>query len=199
MTQVEQLFRILFIFIFFSTISISVYFRRKARRSGEAISRRSEGRPALLLRLILAILLYLPFFAYMLNPAWMAWSSLPLPGWLRWLGGALGLAMLPVVYWVFSSLDRNISETFLTKESHELVTHGPYRWVRHPLYSVATVEFISLGLLAANWLMLLMAILAIIALSLLVIPREEAELVNKFGEQYREYMRRSGRLIPRLG
>jgi protein-S-isoprenylcysteine O-methyltransferase Ste14 len=47
--------------------------------------------------------------------------------------------------------------------------------------------------------MLLMAILAIIALSLLVIPREEAELVNKFGEQYREYMRRSGRLIPRLG
>jgi protein-S-isoprenylcysteine O-methyltransferase Ste14 len=194
----EQLFRWFFVAIFVGTLSISGYFRYRARQSGEAIPRAREGNLAMLTRFLFAAPLYLPILAYMLNPAWMAWSSIPLPVGLRWLGAAVGLGALPLVYWVVSSIGNNISETFLTKEKHVLVTHGPYRWVRHPLYSAATITLVSLSILAANWFMLAMACVAFIGIAALVIPREEAELRRKFGDEYREYVLRTGRFAPRL-
>jgi len=177
---------------------ISGYFRYRARQSGEVIPRAREGKPAVLGRLLFAAPLFLSIFAYMLNPQWMAWSSLLLPDWLRWLAAAVGLAMLPMIYWMFRSIGKNISETFLTKESHVLVTHGPYRWIRHPLYTFAMIGLISLSLLAANWFMLLLSCLAFIGIAAFVVPREEAELGRKFGEAYRVYQERTGRFIPRL-
>ncbi len=192
----QQLFRWIFIGIFVITFSISAYFRRKARQSGKAVRRAQEGWLILGSRVLFAAPLYMSVLAYMINPAWMVWSMMRLPNWLRWLGALVGLAMLPILYWLMSSIGKNISETFLTKENHALVTHGPYRWVRHPLYSVATVIFFSLSIVAANWFILVMAALLIFVIALVVIPREEAQLVLKFGESYRAYQQRTGRLIP---
>lgn len=194
----ERLFRWFFVAIFVSILSISGFFRYRAHQSGEAIPGAREGNLAMLTRFLFAAPLYLPIFAYILNPAWMAWSSIPLPVGLRWLGAAVGLGALPLVYWVVSSIGKNISETFLTKEKHILVTHGPYRWVRHPLYSTATIALVSLSILAANWFMLAMSCVAFIGLAALVIPREQAELIRKFGDEYREYVLRTGRFAPRL-
>lgn len=194
----EQLFRSLFIAIFIAAFSISGYFRRKARKTGDVIPRAREGKLSLSLRLLFAAPLYLSMVAYMANPNWMAWSSMPLPSWLRWAAAAVGLGMLPLLFWILRTLGSNISETFLTKENHTLVTHGPYRRVRHPLYTVATIAFISLGILATNWFMMAMALLAIILISTVVIPREEDNLIRKFGVEYREYNERTNRLLPRL-
>jgi protein-S-isoprenylcysteine O-methyltransferase Ste14 len=194
----EQLFRWLFIGIFVAAIAMSGYFRRRARKSGEVIPRVREGKLSLLLRLLFAVPFYLSVLAYMVNPKWMEWSSIALPIWLRWVGAAVGLGTLPLLYWVFRSLGTNISETFLTKENHALVTHGPYRWVRHPLYTVATIAFISLSILAANWFIMAMALLILTGLSVVVIPKEEAQLIREFGNDYREYRKRTGRLTPRL-
>ena len=192
----SQLFRLFFIFIFLGTLAISSYYRRRARQSGEVISRTSEGGIFLAGRAILAAALFLPFLAYMLNPAWMNWSALALPDWLRWLGVAAGLAILPMIYWVMTSIGKNISETTLTKSSHELITHGPYNWIRHPLYTFATIGFVSLAVVAGNWLMLAMALLAFGAIAWFVVPREEAELINKFGSDYQNYQERTGRFTP---
>jgi protein-S-isoprenylcysteine O-methyltransferase Ste14 len=184
--------------MFVGMMSVSLYFRSKARRSGEAIPRAREGGLVLLARLLFAAPLYLPLVAYMLNPDWMAWAALPLPGWLRWLGAGIGLAALPLLYWVFSSIGSNISETALTKEKHRLVTNGPFHWVRHPLYFVATVILTSMGILAANWFMLATACLALLGITAFIIPKEEAQLVRKFGPEYQDYMHRTGRFLPRL-
>lgn len=194
----ESPFQVAFIAIFLSTIALSSYFRRRARASGEAIPRAAEGKAAVLARLLFAAPLYLSLLAYVLNPAWMAWSSLPLPVWLRWTAAAVGVATIPLLVWVLRSIGRNISETYLTKERHALVTHGPYRWVRHPLYAVSSLAFFSLGVVAANAVIMGMAALAIAAIALLVIPREEANLERKFGDRYRAYRRRTGMLFPRL-
>lgn len=194
----DQLFRWLFFAIFAGMLSISGYFRYRARQAGGAIPRAREGKLVLFTRLLFAAPLYLPIMVYIVNPDWMAWSSIPLPVGLRWLGAAVGLGTLPFLYWVVSSIGNNISETFLTKEKHVLVTHGPYRWVRHPLYSATALALVSLSLLAANWFMLAMAGVAVIGIAVLVIPREEAELTRKFGEAYRAYRLRTGRFVPRL-
>ena len=194
----EGMFRWLVVAIFAATFAISAYFRRKARRSGEVIPRMREGKLSMILRLLSAAPLYLSFLAYMVNPGWMSWSSLPLPIWLRWLAVAVGLGMLPALFWVVSTLGRNISETVLTKEHHRLVTEGPYRWARHPLYAVATIIFVALGIVAANGFIVFVALLIIIGMVVIVIPKEEAQLLSKFGDEYRAYMKRSGRLLPRL-
>ena len=176
---------------------MSGYFRHRARKTGGVIPRAREGRASLSLRLLFAAPLYLSVFAYMLNPNWMAWSSIPLPRWLRWAGAAVGFGMLPLLYWVLRTLGNNISATFLTKENQAVVTHGPYRWVRHPLYTVATITFTSLGILASNWFIMTMALIIITGISVVVIPKEEAQLIQKFGSEYREYMTRTGRFAPR--
>jgi protein-S-isoprenylcysteine O-methyltransferase Ste14 len=194
----DQLFRWLFIAICAGTLFISIYFRRRARQFGNEIPRAQEGKAILFSRLLFAAPLYLSILAYMLNPAWMDWAAIRLPAGLRWLGAAVGLTMLPLHYWVFRSIGNNVSETFLTKEEHVLVTRGPYRWMRHPLYSSAMITLVSLSLLAANWFMFAMACAAFIGIAGLVVPREEAELIRKFGDEYREYTERTRRFTPRL-
>ncbi len=193
----ESTFRLLFIAIFVLSFSISAYHRHRARKQSGKIPRQAEGKLFIALRLLLAVPLYLAMFAYMINPQWVAWSALALPRWLRWLGAGLGFAMIPLLYWLFRSLGKNVSETVLTKESHELVTHGPYCWIRHPLYTVASIGIFALGLLAANWFMLLMILLIMLMLPALV-AKEETQLIEKFGNAYREYMQRTGRFLPRF-
>lgn len=128
----------------------------------------------------------------------MDWASLELPHALRWLGLLLGLATVPAVHWVLSTLGRNVTETVLTKERHELVTEGPYRWVRHPLYTTGLALFLALGLMAGSWFVLLATAIAFVLFRLLVIPREEQALLARFGKQYQTYVQRTGRLVPRM-
>ena len=193
----ESFFRLMFAAILLAAFSMSGFFRRRARQTG-AIPRSREGGWSLLVRLLFAIPFYLGMVAYVVNPRWMDWSALPLSASIRWVGVALGLAMLPLLYWVLRSIGRNISETVLTKTDHQLVTHGPYRWVRHPLYTAATAAFLALGLIAANAFILVMGVVIFAAIALLVVPREEAELAGKFGAAYAGYKQRTGALVPRM-
>ena len=194
----ESILRGIFLLVFLSSIGISGYHRKRARRSGDVIPRRAEGAFALLLRLGSALVVAASFLAYPFAPAWLAWSSLSLPTWLRWIAGGVALACLPTIWWVLVSIGDNISETVLIKANHRLVTHGPYHWIRHPLYAVALVELLSLATIAGSWYLLLLACTGIVVFRLIVIPKEEDNLIRAFGKAYEEYRRRTGALLPRL-
>jgi protein-S-isoprenylcysteine O-methyltransferase Ste14 len=129
----------------------------------------------------------------------MAWASFDVPEPLRWLGFCLGVLAVVAVHWVLGALGRNVTETVLTKEHHELVTRGPYRWIRHPLYTTGLTLFVALGLMAGSWSVLSATVIAFALLHVLVIPREERALLAKFGERYQAYASRTGRLMPRMG
>ena len=177
---------------------ISGTFRARARRESGTIARRNEppwllaGRGVVALPLLLAIVLHL------VNPPWMARASWPASPALRWLGVALGFVAVPAAWWVFRSIGRNVSETVLVKERHELVTCGPYRWIRHPLYATGLLALAGIGLMLASWVILLLTLIALLAIRLVVIPLEEKALTARFGEAYRDYACRTGRLVPRV-
>lgn len=95
------------------------------------------------------------------------------------------------------SLGRNVSETVLTKLHHELVMTGPYRWVRHPLYTTGLTLFFAIGLMQASWFVLLFGLIAALLIRFVVIPAEEREFLAMFGNRYQVYMGRTGRLLPR--
>jgi protein-S-isoprenylcysteine O-methyltransferase Ste14 len=192
------MFRWFALAVLIGSLTVSGYHRRRARVQGEIIPRRREGPLLMAGRALVALLLFGGAAAYVANPAWMAWASYDAPVWLRWLGVVLGLFTVPAVHWVLSTLGRNVSETMLTKDHHELVTGGPYRWIRHPLYTTGVVLFAALGLMAANWFILLFAVLALLSMRLVVVPLEERALLARFGADYHQYIRRTGAMLPRL-
>jgi protein-S-isoprenylcysteine O-methyltransferase Ste14 len=194
----ENIFRIATALVLFTGIGISSYYRRKADRdSGEKISRKVDGSVFMNIIKLGGLILWLSPLVYLTNPAWMDWSKIGLPEWMRWLGVVLGLLCVLGIYWLFSSIGTGITPTSATRKEHKLVTSGPYRWVRHPLYTVGSSMFVALGLMADNWFIILLGMLAFIAMAMRT-PKEEANLIEKFGEEYREYMKHTGRFLPKF-
>jgi len=195
----ENIFRILAALVLFTGIGISSYFRRKAdRESGETVSRKVDGTAMMTIIKLGGLILWLSPLIYLLNPAWMAWSKIGLPEWVRWLGVGIGITCVGLIYWLFSSIRSGITPTSATRAQHTLVTSGPYRWVRHPLYTVGASMFISFGMMADNWFIGGLGILAFVLMAIRT-PQEEANLIEKFGDEYREYMKHTGRFFPKVG
>lgn len=194
----ENIFRILAAVILLTGMGISSYFRIKAdKETGEKISRKVDGSTMMNIIKIGGLILWLSPFVYLINPAWMAWSKIGLPEWARWLGVGLGVVGVVGVYWLFSSIGSGISPTSGTRKEHKLVTNGIYQYIRHPLYTFGSSLFISFGMMADNWFIALLGILAFVAMAVRT-PKEEANLIEKFGDEYREYMKRTGRFLPKL-
>ena len=194
----ENIFRILAAVILFTSIGISSYFRRKADKdTGEKISRKVDGSTLMTIIKVGGLILWLSPLVYLLNPLWMAWSKIGLPDSVRWLGVEIGIVCIGLTYWLFSSIGSGISPTSATRKQHSLVTSGPYHWVRHPLYTVGSSMFISFGMMADNWFIAALGVFAFITMAIRT-PKEEANLIEKFGDEYREYMKRTGRFLPRL-
>ncbi|MBM3778236.1 MAG: isoprenylcysteine carboxylmethyltransferase family protein [Acidimicrobiia bacterium] len=185
--------------VFLATLGISAWRRGQARRAGATI-RRSDETPGLIAgRILIAVPLFGGVVAHLANPGWMAWAALPLPVWTQWAGVTLGLLVIPSAWWVLTTLGANVSETVLTRPEQRLVTSGPYRRVRHPLYAVGIALFLSIALMAANGFLLSWTGVALLAIRLVVIPREETELEARFGDDYRRYRSRTGALLPSAG
>ncbi|OFV83667.1 MAG: hypothetical protein A2W26_10205 [Acidobacteria bacterium RBG_16_64_8] len=194
----ENWFRLIGGVLLFSALAISIYFRSGAERaSGEQLDRSGEGKALLITLRVGGLLLWLTLIAYLINPAWMGWASYASPVWLRWLGVLTAGTGWVLTFWMFQSLGNNITDTVVTRREHHLVTTGPYRWIRHPLYTFGSLFYLGLGLIAASWLILLMACLAFFLLSLRT-PKEEAQLLARFGDEYAVYMESTGRYLPKL-
>ena len=194
----ENIFRILAALILFTGMGISSYYRRKADKdTGEKIPRKVDGSAMMTAIKIGGLILWLSPLVYLINPQWMTWSKIGLPESVRWLGVGLGILCVVGIYWLFSSIGSGITPTSATRKEHKLVTSGPYRWVRHPLYTVGSSMFIAFGMMADNWFIAALGVLAFIGMAIRT-PKEEANLVEKFGDEYREYMKRTGRFLPKL-
>ena len=194
----ESVFRSIVMISIAITLPIGLYHRIRSQATREKLARREEGIFIMIGLRLCGLLAWIALAAYLINPAWMAWSSVALPTWLRWIGAFLGLfAVPPLLFWTFHSLGKNLTDTVVTRREHTLVTHGPYRWVRHPFYDVVFLWGLSLSLLTANWLL---ALLGFSAFAMMVIRTriEEEKLIERFGDEYRTYMERTGRFFPHV-
>lgn len=194
----SSVFRLVYIALLLAVALISGYFLNNARQEGARRALRQEGSVILALRFGLGLPLLLSLALIALAPDWMLWSFSPLPVGLRWLGVGLGVLCLLLMIWVFRSLGSSVTETVLPKSDAQLVQSGPYRWVRHPLYASALLLVFSLGLAAANWLLVGFVVVGVLVFRLLVIPIEEANLIQAYGQAYEHYRRRTGTLFPLL-
>jgi len=191
-------FRLMMFLIVVCTLPVGIYHRVRSQMTRERLDRRQEGLFILLTLRPAGLACFIGAIAYLVNPASMAWSAMPLPEWLRWAGVCLGAAAAALLVWTFRTLGKNLTDTVVTRKEHTLVKSGPYHWVRHPFYDAVALFILSMALMAANWFLLLTGATALI-LIVIRTRREEDNLVARFGDAYRDYMRRTGRFLPRWG
>jgi len=135
---------------------------------------------------------------FYLFTSWLDFADYDLPGWLGCVGTAVFAVALLLLWRSHADLGRNWSATLKVREGHTLVTAGVYRYMRHPMYSAHWLWAIAQALLIENWLAGLALLVTFLPLCLIRIPREEEMMLENFGEEYRQYMNHTGRLIPRL-
>jgi protein-S-isoprenylcysteine O-methyltransferase Ste14 len=115
--------------------------------------------------------------------------------WIVWLGFVLTVGGLAFTCWARIILGRNWSGVVQLKQDHELITRGPYRIVRHPIYTGLLLAFLGSAIAVGEWRALLATV--IVGLSFWRKLRlEERWLCELFGDQYRGYMMRVKALVP---
>ena len=113
---------------------------------------------------------------------------------------AAGVICLWIGLWVFlrshADLGTNWSVTLEVREEHRLITHGVYRWVRHPMYSALVLYAVGQALVIPNWVAGPANLIAFALLFALRVRAEERMMVDEFGAEYATYSARTKRLVP---
>ena len=192
-----DVFHTIFIMSFLSFIGIRLYYHRRARQEGGRMNVR-DTRFSILLRLLLAIPLAGLLVAYMIRPAILGWAEIALPAWASWLGALMVLTSFALLIWVHRALGANFNTVLGVRDRHTLVTHGPYHWVRHPMYAVLFLFMTGILLLTGNILIGGLLLAGLVVTVGTRVEKEEAILEEEYGEEYRMYKARTGRFLPRL-
>jgi protein-S-isoprenylcysteine O-methyltransferase Ste14 len=115
---------------------------------------------------------------------------------MAWLGTAVFALSLLLFYRTHRDLGRSWSVTLEIRETHQLVTTGVYRHVRHPMYSAFFLWAVAQALLLPNFVAGLAGLIGFGTLFAFRLPREERMMEERFGEAYRAYAARTRRIIP---
>lgn len=196
----ENIFRITFLFIFVGVISALAYAVRLAvRLHGAAFAQaKNEVKPMLVVRGVVGIPIWFFLIDWLFGLGLVPWAFVELPPWMRWGGVALTPPVIAFFWWIHLVLGANYRGPVGLYERHELVTHGPYRWMRHPTYAAIPMVIVILFLLSANWVIGAGGFVLVNVVNLVRIPVEEAQLTERFGDEYRRYQERAGRFLPRF-
>jgi len=111
-------------------------------------------------------------------------------------GTAIALAGLAYTIWARATLGRYWSRIVAVKQDHKLITHGPYRNVRHPLYLGLLAATLGTGLVFGLW-RALFGIAILWTGFIYRAYREDSLMAQQFGAEFAAYRARSGRLLPR--
>jgi protein-S-isoprenylcysteine O-methyltransferase Ste14 len=194
-------FRVVFWILFGGMIFLQIYFSSPNRWFKERTipDRRSieyKERWPVVVRLLRSISLAIFLLLFATNPASLDFISVPFSDWLRWVGGVLGFLSLAFYSWARATLGHGWSSDLKVDEGHQLITAGPYTWIRHPIYLSLMGFMTGIALVTANWFLIAFLIVSVADL-IIRIPKEEKMMIERFGDDYEAYMQRTGRLIPK--
>ena len=183
------------LFSLFSIIRIEFY--RRARKAGYRTVIVESRWYSIWLSIFICYTVF-TFFIFIFSPELLAWATISLPLALRIIGALLGVMALLWFLWIHRYLGSNLSVRLRIKDSQTLITDGPYRWIRHPMYTAFYLLHLATFLLTANWFIGVSWTVGLTVIIALRVRREEAMMVNRFGEQYRLYMQQTGRFFPAI-
>lgn len=134
---------------------------------------------------------------YIFTP-WLNFANYRLRSWAGWTGTASFAVGLGLLWRAHADLGENWSDSLQLRQGHQLITSGIYRHIRHPIYAFGWLLGFAQAMLLQNWIAGLSGLVSFAVFYFQRVPREEQMMLDEFGEAYRAYMQRTGRVIPRL-
>ncbi|MGE5416452.1 MAG: methyltransferase family protein [Acidobacteriota bacterium] len=117
--------------------------------------------------------------------------------WIVYAGFALFILHAVLKAWAWSHLGKYYHFRAVVLHEQSVISTGPYEHVRHPMYTATIMYFFSIPLIFSSWGGLILALVFGVASVYRRMAVEEALLANVFGDQYKDYCQRTGRLLPR--
>ena len=196
--ETEAIFRVILpILIITFAAHRGHYVKYHSKPEDATVKQREEGIISKLAGL-LGMAGFISMIAYVINPNWLAFGSLLFPAWLRWTGVGIAIMGFTLLQWAQVTLANSWSDTPRMMKEQTPITSGPYHFIRHPIYTAFILILSSTLFISSNWLIGLcwagMTILEVTSR----IGFEESLMIEYFGDQYRKYMKQTGRLFPRL-
>ncbi len=201
----ELLFRVVFIVTYGLFFVVRVYFRiykfYKDRKESTRIEARDEPKEyGKLAKIGIAVIILgylISAIVYVLIPEYIVWAQFPFPALVRWAGCAVAIMTIPLLAWIHIALGKHYAADLVMKDNHKLVTSGPYSRIRHPMYTVLITFSIGISIISGNLLLIAFSVLLVMLFPFLA-RQEEQMLLDGLGEEYSQYMERTGRFFPRL-
>jgi protein-S-isoprenylcysteine O-methyltransferase Ste14 len=169
---------------------------RKSWRKAEKAERRPSRIEQVLLFLMSVSGIVLPLIYSVTR--WLEFADYHLPAWLGWLGVSVLAGAVLLFYQAHRDLRTNWSPMVEIFAGHVLVTNGIYSVIRHPMYASGWLLAVAQVLLIQNWIAGPATLIVYIPFYIIRVPVEEKLMRDAFGDPYRDYLKKTGALIPRF-
>lgn len=191
----ELVFKIVFIVLWVIYILIRAPFTTPYKQV-QKIKVVGESTEKVLLSILSVGLLFVPM-VWALSP-WLNRFTMNIPLWARYIGIAISIVSLFYFHYIHKALGKNWSPKTEIFSEHRLVTTGPYKRLRHPMYAQGWLWTIAQIFIVSNYIAGFSGVIAWAILYFIRVPREEKMLMGTFGEEYKEYVNKTGRVFPKL-
>ena len=121
---------------------------------------------------------------------------IPLSETILWIMTVIGFAGIAFLIWVHLCLGKEWYANLKLRSDHLLIKSGPYSKITHPMYTALFIIYLSMAFISANFLIIILVLFTIISL-IIRLPEEEL-LISEFGDDYRNYMKNTGRFFPKF-
>jgi protein-S-isoprenylcysteine O-methyltransferase Ste14 len=189
----------IFTAVYFAALVIEMIIRaplNKKRKQEKMSERRVTGQEIFILVLLLLGGFIIPIIYAVTN--WLDFANYTLPTWAGWLGVLILGGGLFIFWRAHADLGLNWSPSLEIREKHELITRGIYGVIRHPMYASQWLVAIAQPLLLQNWIAGFLNLLVFIPFYFLRVQAEEQMMLDSFGTQYQEYMKKTGGVLPKI-
>jgi protein-S-isoprenylcysteine O-methyltransferase Ste14 len=167
------------------------------RRRGRKVAASWSSAPDTFLVALVSVGMLAAPFVYLFS-SWLDFAGYVRPAWLGWVGAAIALLASWLLWRSHVDLGRHWAPRAEVEEDHTLVTGGVYGRIRHPMYAAHGLWAVAQVLLLPNWIAGPAMLAPFVPFALYRVAGEERLLAGHFGEEWRAYASRTGRLIPKL-
>lgn len=191
----ETIFKIIFVVLWVIYILIRSPFDKQYKQVEKIRSVHSTIEKILLVLMSLGLLIIplIWIFTTVLNN-----FKMEFPVWLRIVGIVISVVSLFYFRWIHKTLGANWSPTLEIRKGHELIKTGPYKTVRHPMYTQIWLWTIAQVLIVSNLFAGFSGIIVWAILYFIRVPKEEQMMIEVFGDEYLKYIEQTGRVFPKL-
>lgn len=130
--------------------------------------------------------------------SWMDFANYNLTVWLGWVGVVLFSFAILLLWRSHHDLGRNWTPTVAKRYNAELITSGVYKHIRHPMYTAHLIWAVAQIMILHNWIAGYSFLIVQVPFYFIRIKNEERMMIEQFGTAYKDYMKKTSRLIPKL-